>query len=313
MTGDRPGARGPVPGEVARGAALALGAPGEPDPLVDASALGGGCIHPAARVETRSGRTAFLKWSPSPGGTGFGVEARGLRALAHRGGVRIPEVLGVDEGGPDRRGWLVLELVEKGPPSKETPELLGRGLARLHRPYPDTSAEAVPGWDEDGWIATLHQPNPEIAFWPEFWLEARLLPRWRAVRRAFGADVRRSWERMASRMDELLAGWDEDGISLLHGDLWSGNVMTDREGRPVLVDPAVYRGHREVDLAMMELFGGFPEAAFRTYREAWPQLPGYAEIRRDAYQLYFLLVHVELFGSGYVGRTAEAIRRLASE
>lgn len=298
----------PLPEDVAGGVAEALGNRGAPDPIVDASPLGGGCIHPAARITSAGGRTAFLKWAPDPGTSGFDVEARGLTALSERGGVRIPDVLGHQPGDTDRRGWLLLELVIEGPSDPGTPRRLGEGLAHLHRP----EAGWAPGWDEHGRLATLSQPNPPGLSWPRFWAEARILPRWRQVRSAFTSRTRDLLDAMVSDMDTILAGWEEDGMSLLHGDLWSGNVLTDRTGEPVLVDPAVYRGHREVDLAMMELFGGFAADVFSVYGGSAPLAPGYRERRRDAYQLYPLLVHVELFGSGYLARTEACIRRLAN-
>jgi fructosamine-3-kinase len=121
--------------------------------------------------------------------------------------------------------------------------------------------------------------------------------------------ARREWERLFDRLPELLAPGEEDGPSLLHGDLWSGNVLS-AAGEPALIDPAVYRGHREADLAMAELFGGFDACFHAAYREARPLLPGYAETRRAVYQLYYLLVHVNLFGGGYVAQTAAMLRRI---
>lgn len=117
-------------------------------------------------------------------------------------------------------------------------------------------------------------------------------------------------DRLLDGLPDLLEGWAADGIGLLHGDLWGGNVLVGHGGRAYLVDPAVYRGHREVDLAMMELFGGFGERVFSAYREVRPVEPGYREARRDVYQLYPLLVHVNLFGGGYVRRALSAIDRI---
>jgi protein-ribulosamine 3-kinase len=299
----------PVPDEVLLEVAAALGGDGPPDPPVEAARLGGGCIHPAVRLRTRAGTEAFLKWSTRVGPSGFAVEARGLEALRDRGGVRVPEVLAFEAGGDDRLGWLLLELIHEGQGGPESARMLGEGLATLHRPEPGWS----PGWDENGWIASLPQPNPSLPDWPAFWVEARLLPRWEAVAPAFGPETRRLQERAFSEIHRLLEGWDEDGISLLHGDLWTGNVLLDRDGQPVLIDPAVYRGHREVDLAMMELFGGFPPSALRVYMEAAPLVPEYRERRRDAYQLYPLLVHVELFGGSYVQGVESRLRRLAGD
>lgn len=116
------------------------------------------------------------------------------------------------------------------------------------------------------------------------------------------------WARLLDHLPKLLAAAEDDGPSLLHGDLWSGNAMATADG-PALIDPAVYRGHREADLAMTELFGGFDARFHVAYREAWPLLPGYAEERRAVYQLYYLLVHVNLFGGGYVAQTAGVLRR----
>jgi protein-ribulosamine 3-kinase len=269
--------------------------------------LGGGCIHPAAQVRTQSGSTAFLKWASEPGPSGFVAEARGLEALAERGGLRIPRVLASEAGGPDRHGWLLLEFIEEGSPREDTARRLGQGLAHLHRTEPDWA----PGWDEDGWLASLPQPNPNLDDWPTFWVQARLLPRWEVVAPVFDPGTHRLWDRVLQEMEGTLEGWVEDGISLLHGDLWSGNLLIARDGAPVLIDPAVYRGHREVDLAMMELFGGFPQEAFQHYRQAAPLASGYEERRRDAYQLYPQLVHVELFGQSYAAGVEARLRRLA--
>jgi protein-ribulosamine 3-kinase len=280
-------------------------------PAETEAAVGGGCIHPARRIRGPSGRAAFLKWSPEPGRSGFGVEARGLRALRDRGGVPVPEVLGWDEGGKEARGWLLLEWIEPGSPTPDTEAELGRGLARLHEPLD----EGGPGWEEEGWIGSLPQGNRTDLDWPAFWAAARLAPRWRHAREAGRIPAREepAMDRLLSALPRALAGWETDGISLLHGDLWSGNVLVARGGSPYLVDPAVYRGHREVDLAMMELFGGFGPGTFRAYEEVVPLRDGYAEIRRGIYQLYPLLVHVNLFGGGYAERTLRTLERALAE
>lgn len=298
-----------LPRDVARGVVGAL-APSDRAKVEIRSlrTVGGGCIHPAVRVETTKGTAAFVKWSPDPGPTGFGVEARGLDALRRRGGVPVPEVLGVEEGQPGQRGWLALEWIQPGPATPDTPSRLGEGLAHLHRPL----SGAAPGWDEDGWIATLPQPNPAGLDWPTFWARARLEPQWRRARESgrLGRSEDAQMERLLDLLPDALAGWADDGIALLHGDLWSGNLLVGREGTPHLVDPAAYCGHREVDLAMMELFGGFEEGVFSAYRAHRPVSPAYGEIRRRVYQLYPLLVHVNLFGGGYVGRTLRTLAEL---
>lgn len=281
---------------------------------VDARRLGGGCIHPAVRLRTAGGREAFLKWSSSPGPAPFGVEARGLGALAERGGVRIPEVLGFDDGSDDTRGWLLLEFL---PPSPEPPDFgarLGRGLARLHRTLEERPGAGTPrpGWEEDGWIGSLPQENRPRDGWPRFWGEARLLPQLRLAHGHLPSGDARKVERLVDQLDDALAGWEVDGISLLHGDLWSGNVLVTGGGDPALVDPAVYRGHGEVDLAMLELFGDPPAGLLEQYGEVRPLSPAYREVRRDVYQLYPLLVHVNLFGGAYVAGARAAAERALS-
>ncbi len=278
----------PLPEAIATAVARALGADADPRALRSLRPVGGGCIHPAFRVETNSGAVAFLKWSPRPGFGGFGVEARQLRAMRERGGVRVPEVLGCGDGREGAPGWLLLELVVPGT-NEWDPYALGRGLAEFHRPLDN----AAPGWEEDGWIGSLRQhnrwdrahagagPRP-AAGWPDFWFEARLLPLWERVAEGFPMQVHRDFDRLGRRIDEVLAGWEDDGLSLLHGDLWSGNVIAGPGGAPYLVDPALYRGHREVDLAMMELFGGFPPEALRAYGAAFPATRGDPEVRRAA-------------------------------
>jgi fructosamine-3-kinase len=297
-----------IPVEVLRGAMSVLGIR-ESAASSTFTRLRGGCINPAARVEGPGVEPFFLKWAQAPGPASFGVEARGLAALAAKGGLRVPAVLGVSEGAPNARGWLALEFVEGGRPRHRTWEQLGEGLAELHRPLPG----ARPGWEEDGSIGPLPQWNDPCGAssesWPTFWTDARLTPQWEIASRYFDAGTQSEWDRLLERAEGALAGWQAEGLSILHGDLWSGNVLTDREGAPVLVDPAVYRGHREVDLAMMELFGGFPSLAFDAYRDALPTADGY-DVRRDLDQLYPLLVHVNLFGAGYVPGVRTRIERL---
>jgi fructosamine-3-kinase len=167
----------------------------------------------------------------------------------------------------------------------------------LHR----TTAESF-GWPEDNFIGSLSQANGWCKRWPLFWRERRLAPQ---VALASGSGLLRGQDRTAlgrvvDRLDGALAVGTQEGPSLLHGDLWNGNVHALRDGTAAVVDPASYFGHREVDLAMAELFGGFDARFFDAYRAAWPVREGY-ELRRAIYQLYYLLVHVNLFGGSYLG------------
>lgn len=266
--------------------------------------VGGGCINPSARVETEGG-PIFLKFNSRLDAEAFQVEAEGLRALrAASAMLRVPEVLALGQGGGP--GWLALEWLEPGRPATDFGRKLGAGLAAIHR------AGAVGwGWERDGLIGSLAQENLPTDRWADFWRTRRLEPQLRLARDAGRLPAtEREWERLLDRLPELLSPVEQDGPSLLHGDLWSGNVLVAAGGEPALVDPAVYRGHREVDIAMTELFGGFDADFYAAYEEAWPLLPGYRPVRRGVYQLFYLLVHVNLFGQGYVARTASTLRQL---
>lgn len=282
-------------------------------PVRDARPVGGGSISHALRLELPDG-PAFLKHDPGAPAGMFRAEARGLDALRRGapGGLHVPGVRAVgdpaDEGAPDEPGWILMEWIEPGPRGPGFDERLGRALAGLHR-----GASGGWGWDEDNFIATLPQPNAHASSWAGFWRARRLEPRLRRVRDAGHAPGDpRDWERLFAALPGLLAPAEADGPSLLHGDLWSGNVLATPSGEPCLVDPAACRGHREVDLAMADLFGGFSPRLHAAYHEAWPLAPGYREARRAVYQLYYLLVHVELFGGGYVARTRAVLHEALS-
>ncbi len=269
--------------------------------------VGGGCISPSARLELAGG-PVFLKYHSGAPSELFAVEAGGLDALRAAGsGLRIPEVLALGEAEEGGFVWLALEWLEPSGAAAGYGERLGAGLAALH----GTDGGRW-GWERDGFIGSLPQANEPTRRWAEFWRDRRLRPQLELARRAGirpGGEA--EWERLFAALPALLDGSAEaDGASLLHGDLWSGNVLAVGKGEPALVDPAAYRGHREVDLAMAELFGGFAPGFHAAYRESRPLLPGYEEGRRDVYQLYYLLVHVNLFGGGYVSRTASALRRV---
>lgn len=283
-------------GEVARAVAAALGAE-----IRATRAVSGGSINDAYACELSDGRRVFVKTNTRHPRM-FPCEARGLAWLAEAGALRVPAVLAVSGDG-DRTGFLVLEHLE----ARRAPDYevaLGRGLAALHR----AGAPAF-GLDEDNYLATLEQDNTATDDWPGFYSHRRLSPLVRAAVDARQAP--RSWigafERLYARMGEI-AGPPEPP-SRLHGDLWSGNLHGDERGAPVLIDPAVYGGHREVDLAMLTLFGGPGPDCFAAYDEVYPRAAGHEE-RVPLYQLYPLLAHVALFGSSYVGSVDAALRRL---
>jgi fructosamine-3-kinase len=276
-----------------------LAAGSRPVRIEQATRVGGGCISPAVRLETSAG-PFFLKWRDAGSPDGLLIaEARSLEALGEPGVVRVPAIEAVE------RDWLLLEWLEPGVSETSTWIQLGERLAALHRVM-----AASPGWPADNFIGSLAQTNEPIADWPAFWAERRLLPQWDAVSRRgmFDASDGRSFDRLLEGLGEMLQAGRDDGASLLHGDLWSGNVHVMNDGVAALIDPSSCYGHREVDLAMAELFGGFDGVFHEAYRATWPLQPGYTE-RRDIYQLYYMLVHVNLFGRGYVAGTRSILAR----
>jgi fructosamine-3-kinase len=303
---------------------------GSPARITSARPVGGGCVNRCARIETDRRAEFFLKWNEQAPAEMFAAEADGLRALRAAGvphGVRVPEViaLGSSEGsgspetsdsratkGPaEASGWLLLEYIAGGAGGRGYGWTLGSALADLHA-APTSARSPGYGWQRDNFIGPLPQANPSTEDWATFWRDARLAPQVSRARArgSLTTDDHRLLERLLERTGEALAGAEADGPSLLHGDLWSGNVYPDASGRPVLIDPAVYIGHREVDLAMSELFGGFPAGFLDAYHEARPLDEAYGRIRRPLYQLYYLLVHVNLFGEGYLSGVRGAVREV---
>ena len=269
----------------------------------DARPLAGGDINQAYEIRLGDGRRLFAKTNArSPRGM-FAAEARGLAWLAEAGALRIPAVVAVSE--PDAAAqFLVLELVETGRPARDFDERLGQGLAALHR-------FGAPGFgvDHDNFIGRLSQSNAPEPTWPAFYRTRRLEPQLRQAVDAGLASprMRQGFQRLFAELDGLVG--PAEPPARLHGDLWGGNLLCDADGAPCLIDPAVYGGHREVDLAMMRLFGGFGARVFAAYEETWPLADGAAQ-RIPLYQLYPLMVHVNLFGGGYVGSVESALARL---
>ena len=266
--------------------------------VVGASPLGGGDINAAWRLETASG-PAFCKAHATAGVEAFVAEAAGLRWLAEPTAVRIPDVLAVGAVPGSRWAYLVLEHIAPGPPAPDHDERLGRGLAEVH----DAGAPVF-GLDRPGTLGSLRLDNDPLPDWPSFFVERRLAPLVRlAVERGeLPTEAIGLADRVADRLGEL-AGPTEPPARL-HGDLWAGNAIVDEVGHPVLIDPAAHGGHREVDLAMMALFGGFGPRVVDAYQEMHPLAEGWRE-RLDLWQLHPLLVHAVLFGGAY-GATALA-------
>jgi fructosamine-3-kinase len=265
-------------------------------PVHNAQSVYGGDINQSARFEC-GGVPYFVKWNASAPPTMFPTEAHGLGLLDEAKTLRVPAV--VEQGDADEAcpAFLVLEWIEMGGErGRQTMDQFGAGLAGLHR----CTAEQY-GLDRDNFIGRLPQPNTRSGSWVTFYGEQRLGFQMKLARRQGRLPARR--EDLLTRLIARLPDWLVEGEivpSLLHGDLWGGNYLIDQRGAAVLIDPAVCYGHREMDLAMSELFGGFSPRFYDAYFAAYPA-PGYPE-RRLLYQLYYLLAHLNLFGESFGAR-----------
>lgn len=273
----------------------ALNAAGDSGPIRQIVTLSGGDINQAARIDTPQARY-FVKWHAAPPPEFFESEARGLRLLGAAGHVRVPAVIGWGQVPGGKGAFLILEFIEPGSRTGKAAECLGRQLAWQH-----LARQPQYGLDHDNYIGRLSQPNRPAHSWVDFYASQRLAPQRDLAARLGHLPARRA--AMLDQLIERLGKWIDESHcqpSLLHGDLWGGNWMADGSGSPVLIDPAVAHGDRELDLAMTALFGGFPAAFYDAYREAFPLAAGY-EDRQLLYQLYYLLAHLNLFGEGYGG------------
>jgi protein-ribulosamine 3-kinase len=274
--------------------------------LTRAQRLGGGSVAEAFVLEAADGRRAFLKIASGGYADALDAEEDGLRALQGVRSLAVPQP--ICSGRHDGHAFLALEWLSLSPWRASSAAALGAGLAALHR---RTGARF--GWQRDNWIGAAPQPNGWCEDWASFFRERRLAFQLeRARRNGHARELERSGiERLLDGVPALLAG-HRPQPSLVHGDLWSGNAGALDDARPAIFDPAVHYADREVDLAMTELFGGFPDGFRIAYRDAWPLDPGY-EMRRHLYNLYHVLNHLNLFGAGYLAQAQQLVRRLNAE
>lgn len=277
--------------------------------VVNVTAVGGGDISSAARIQRQNGPEALVKWHRHAPAGMFTAERRGLELLLAAlaalavGTLRVPRVLAQREAAAGCPAFIAMEWLGRGAGSTQAAQMLGQGLAQMHRvtgPYF--------GLDHDNFIGANPQPNRPGDDWITFFGERRL-----GFQMELAAQNGRLPRQRAQRLEKLLArlaDWlpANPPASLLHGDLWGGNWLTTRSGQPALIDPAVYYGHREAELAFTELFGGFPGPFYAAYNQTWPPDQGYNE-RKDLYNLYHLLNHLNLFGESYGGSVDAVLRR----
>lgn len=285
-------------------AAAIHAATGEPFAPRQTRPMAGGCINQALLLDDGQ-RQFFIKLNRADLADMFEAEAEGLAAIAATQTIRVPRP--VCSGVTGGQTYLVLEYIGFGKCERQSAAALGQALAQMHR-----HTQPRFGWHRDNTIGSTPQRNDWQMDWTAFWRDQRLgFQLELAARQGQGRKLQTSGERLLSYLPALLQGHQPQG-SLLHGDLWSGNYAFDEHGAPVIFDPAVYYGDREADLAMTELFGGFPADFHAAYREAWPVDTGYP-IRKTLYNLYHILNHLNLFGGGYLAQAQRMLDNLLAE
>ena len=289
-----------LPANVVEAVAAHLGSP-----VRRASFVGGGCIANASRLDTDDG-IFFLKYGCGMVAMTFLAEAAGLRALQEaESPLVIPAVLQAQDEAGERPRFLLTEWIETGTKGARFWEAFGHGLAALHR---HTASRY--GFGQHNFIGRLPQHNTWADTWPAFFRFNRLQAQMALADKLqhWPSGWTRALVNLCDLLDELLP--EQPPASILHGDLWSGNFLVTTTGQAALIDPATYYGHREADLAMTELFGGFPDRFYQAYREAWPLEPGY-DIRREIYNLYHLINHLNHFGSSYAAAVESVLKKFA--
>lgn len=282
--------------------------------VTDLRRVAGGDLNDAYAARLADGREVFIKTSVDAAPGSYAAEAAGLRWIASAAGAPpVPDVLAVvDPPGREREPrMLALSWVEPGRLSNAGAEALGRGLAALHRAGAPGYCAAPPGAPAGLRIGPLELPAGSASTWAEAYATYRLRPlaQRAASSGALSSDGLATLERVCERLPDLTG--PPEPPARLHGDLWGRNVLANTDGIPHLIDPAAYGGHREMDLAMLRLFGGPGERCLSAYAEAFPLADGHQE-RVELWQLFPLLVHAVLFGGGYGQRAATIAHRYAS-
>lgn len=262
--------------------------------------LTGGDINKVYKVTTKD-RVFCVKHNFNSGLSGMlKQEAMALEELNRKSNFHVPKVIGSYES--QNTQFLIMDFIPKGEIGADFWDDFGEKLAEMH-----SMSRPAFGWDHDNYIGSLHQSNNNHDSWGDFYSTERILPQTRLA-----VDHGKCPQELAVRIEKLCATFEaqfpKEPPSLLHGDLWSGNYMVDLDGNPVLIDPALYYGHREMDLGMMLLFGGFHESLYAAYEKIYPLEKDWQQ-RIALTQLYPLLVHVNLFGGGYLQQVETVVRK----
>lgn len=274
------------------------------DPVLQSyKSVGGGCINNGLEVVCDDGAAAikyFIKWNEDRIEDLFEKEAHGLSILSANTNFTIPTVLG--HGSYGIRNFLILEHIESNIPNPDFWDSFGEQLAKMHR-----VSQQEYGLDHPNYIGKLPQVNHVHRNWIDFFIANRLEPQlgMAVYHNKISTAFAKKFKYLYSQLPGILT---DEPPALLHGDLWSGNFMVDGKGSPCLIDPAVYYGHREIEIAFTQLFGGFDNRFYQSYQESYPLEPDFST-RAEIYNLYPLLVHVNLFGESYLSGIERVIRK----
>ena len=252
-----------------------------------------------------NGETVFLKINTIDNSGFFDAEEEGLAAIAETGTIKTPQLFAKGVDLAKGISFLMMEVIDRGNVTRNALSRMGHAFARMHKAQADAFVPKKRyGFLHDNYIGASRQINTPKDSWIDFFRECRLEPQFRMADNAFGISDRKRILRLLDRLDELLI--EPDQPSLLHGDMWGGNHLINRDEEAVLIDPAVYVGHAEADLAMTEMFRPLPREFYEAYYEENPMLPGYKD-RRSLYNLYHELNHHNLFGGGYLYSVLDTI------
>ncbi|MBE9567636.1 MAG: fructosamine kinase family protein [Proteobacteria bacterium] len=265
--------------------------------------IGGGSINVAYLLIAENGVQYFVKVNSAGREGMFAAEARGLQALASAGAIKVPQPVCYGDDG--RQSYIVLEHLEMHGAADQ--RVLGVQLAAMHK----VTAEHY-GWDIDNTIGATFQPNKQSDDWLDFWSHQRLgFQLQLAAKNGYGGELQSLGEKLLLEMPKLFSRHDVSA-SMLHGDLWGGNVAGLQDGTPVIFDPAFYYGDREADIAMTYVFGGFTQDFYASYQDVYPLDDGFA-VRKTFYNIYHIINHLNLFGGGYHDQAIRMLQQVLAE